>query len=324
VDGHEITSLQLDGSGNYLFNAYVPIVEPGKRHFEVVAEAVDGAVSRESFLVERAPDAKPEPVGQGQRRALIVGISRYANTSINLKYASEDARSLYRALTNRDLGPAAFRPDDIMLLLDEDATVSAINTGLRDFLQKARENDFVLFYFAGHGAPDPNRLQDLYLLAHDTDPNNIAGTGLLMSQVRDAISQIHARDVLVLSDACHSAGIANSSGSRGTEVNPIHQIFLDKLLHASGGLAILTASEAAQQSYENEKWGKHGVFTYYLLEGLRGAGDTDHDGIVSLGELMEYVRDQVRAATGSKQIPAIGTTSFDRQMPLTIVSPRSP
>jgi uncharacterized caspase-like protein len=255
--------------------------------------------------------------------ALIVGISKYQDPGMNLAYASDDARSLYQTLINPDLGPASFRPEDVELLLDDKATASAINTGLRDFLQKARENDFVVFYFAGHGAPDPNRLQDLYLLPHDTDPNNIAGTGLLMRHVREAIAQIPARDVLILSDACHSA--ANVAGSRaGTATNPIHQVFLDKLLHASGGLAILTASEAAQQSYENEKWGKHGVFTYYLLKGLRGEGDADHDGIVALGELMEYVRDQVRAATKSKQIPAIGPTSFDRQMPLLIVKPKSP
>src|SRR5262249_44229003 len=158
---------------------------------------------------------------------------------------------------------------------------------------------------------------DLYLLAHDTDPGNIAGTGLLMRHVREAIAEIPARDVLILSDSCHSAGIA-APGSRAGSENPIHQIFLDKLLHASGGLAILTASEAAQLSYENAKWGKHGVFTFFLLKGLSGEADADHDGIVSLGELMEYVRDQVRGATGSQQIPAIGPTSFDRQLPLVI------
>jgi len=109
---------------------------------------------------------------------------------------------------------------------------------------------------------------------------------------------------------------------RGVKENPIHQVFLEKLRHASGGLAILTASEAAQASYENAKWNKHGVFTYFLLQGLQGDADTDHDGIVSIGELMEYVRDQVRAATQFQQIPAIGPTSFDRQLPLSVVAPR--
>jgi hypothetical protein len=324
VDGNEITSLQPDGSGNYLFNAYVPIAQPGQRRFEVVAENVEGTVSRQTFAVERTADASPPPLGTGRRIALIVGISRYADPSIDLEYAAEDASALYQKLTDPALGPAAFQPDDVMLLLDGKATTAAITTGLREFLQKARENDFVLFFFAGHGAPDPNRLKDLYLLAHDTDPKNIAGTGLLMRHVREAIAEIPARDVLILSDACHSGGIGASDGMRAVTENPIHQVFLEKLRHSSGGMAILTASEAAQLSFENAKWEQHGVFTYFLLKGLRGEADEDHDGIVSLGEILEYVRDRVRSATNSQQIPAIGTTSFDRQMPLAIVASPPP
>jgi hypothetical protein len=326
VNGTEITSIQPNGSGNYRFNSYVPVIEPGQHRFEVVAENVEGTLARQSFTVERAPE---KPLGQpasgsGRRIALIIGISHYANPAINLQYASDDARSMYQLLTNPALGPAAFHPENVRLLLDEKATASAINTGLRDFLQKARENDFVLFFFAGHGAPDPNRLLDLYLLAHDTDPDNIAGTGLLMEHVRQSISQIPARDVLILSDACHGAGMGGVAGMRGVKDNPIHQAFLEKLRHASGGLAILTASEAAQASYENARWGKHGVFTHFLLQGLQGDADTDHDGIVSLDEIMEYVRERVRSATESRQIPAIGPTSFDRQLPLSIVIPNNP
>lgn len=326
VNGTEITSIQPNGSGNYRFNAYVPVIEPGQHRFEVVAENLEGTLARQSFTVERTPEKPlgPPASGSGRRIALIIGISRYANPAINLQYASDDARSMYQLLTNPALGPAAFHPEDVRLLLDEQATASAINTGLRDFLQKARENDFVLFFFAGHGAPDPNRLLDLYLLAHDTDPDNIAGTGLLMEHVRQSISQIPARDVLILSDACHGAGMGGVAGMRGVKDNPIHQAFLEKLRHASGGLAILTASEAAQASYENARWGKHGVFTHFLLQGLQGDADTDHNDIVSLDEIMEYVRDRVRSATESRQIPAIGPTSFDRQLPLSIVIPHNP
>jgi len=324
VDGHEITSIQKKDSGGYTFNATVPVKDPGQRHFEIVAENYENTVERQAFTIERTADVPLPSPGPGRRIALIVGISRYSNEQINLHYADEDAKAMYQLLTNPALGPAAFKKDDIVLLLDEKATATAINTGLRDFLQKARENDFVLFYFAGHGAPDPNRLKDLYLLAHDTDPENIAGTGLLMRDVLETISEIPARDVLVLADACHSAGMAGGSGMRDIKENAIHEAFLEKMHHASGGLAILTASEAAQASLENERWGKHGVFTYFLLKGLQGEADENHDGIVDLDEILEYVRANVRTATHSLQIPHIGPNSFDRQMPLAIVLPQRP
>jgi len=321
VDGQEITSVTPEGTDSYLFNAYVALPSAGRHRVEIVVENLRGGMARRAFDVERAVEIRPAEPGTGRRMALIVGVSRYADAAIDLAYAADDAKALYGVLTNPSLGPAAFRPEDVRLLVDGQATVKAINTGLREFLQRARENDFVLFFFAGHGAPDPNRPQDLYLLAHDTSAKDIAGTGLLMRHVREAIAEIAARDVLILTDACHSAGIAGpSTGGRSIEANPIHQAFLDKMQHASGGLAILTASEAAQLSQEDARWGHHGVFTHFLLQGLAGAADRNGDHIVTLGELMEYVRENVRRATHDEQIPAIGPTSFDRGLPLVIVS----
>src|SRR5262249_7527232 len=149
------------------------------------------------------------------------------------------------------------------------------------------ENDFVLFFFAGHGAPDPRHPQDLYLLAHDTRVKDLAGTGLLMRYVREDISKIAARDVLVLTDACHSAGMDDASGTRSLASNRVVPAFLAKMQHASGGLAIFTASEAAQLSQEDARWDNHGVFTHFLLQGLNGAADRNGDHIVTLGELIE-------------------------------------
>lgn len=83
------------------------------------------------------------------------------------------------------------------------------------------------------------------------------------------------------------------------------------------GIALLTSAEANEVALEDEKWGGgHGVFTYYLLEGMRGKAESSKDGIVSVGELFEYVRESVRKTTDNKQHPAIGTTLFDRNLPL--------
>jgi hypothetical protein len=318
INGTEITSIDGLGPGEYRFTAHVPLMEPGPRRIEIVATNQRGELGRESFVVDREETASPADPGRGRRIALIIGVSRYSDESIDLAYADDDARALRDLLVSPDLGPASFEPEDVRLLVDEEATVTAINVGLRDFLRRATEDDFVLFFFAGHGAPDPNRLQDLYLLAHDTDPDNIAGTGLLMRHVREAISSIRARGVLILTDSCHSGGIGGSSVERSIETNPIHHAFLDKMRHSSGGLAILTASEAAQKSIEEPSLG-HGLFTWYLIEALRGAADVNGDRVVTLGETMEHVREQVRRVTEGKQVPAIGPTSFDRQLPLAVV-----
>jgi len=66
---------------------------------------------------------------------------------------------------------------------------------------------------------------------------------------------------------------------------------------------MMTAAAANEFSLEDERWDGHGVFTYYLLEGLRGGGDGDGDGIVTFTELYDFVYSSVRNATEGRQNP---------------------
>lgn len=192
---------------------------------------------------------------------------------------------------------------------------------MRDFLQKPGENDIVFLFFACHGAPDPNRTDNLYLLTHDTDPERIASTALPMREIRDAAREnLRANKAIILADTCHSGGM-NFPGWRDVGNSTTARInnYLQDLQQASKGNVIFTSAEKNQLSREGERWGGgHGVFTHYLLEGLRGKADRDQNGIVTLGELLEYVREQVRVDTDDKQHPSI-STDFDRRLPITIV-----
>jgi uncharacterized caspase-like protein len=63
--------------------------------------------------------------------------------------------------------------------------------------------------------------------------------------------------------------------------------FLDRISQGKGRV-ILTASDANEVSAEKDDL-KHGVFTYYLLEGLRGKADYDKDGVITVDEVYRYV-----------------------------------
>ena len=109
-----------------------------------------------------------------ERWALIVGISKHKHSSIDLKYARRDAESLASVLQSPSGG--AFPKDHIMMLLDEQATTAGITGALRGFMKKPARDDLVIIYFASHGAPDPDRPKNVYLLTYDTDPQDIAST----------------------------------------------------------------------------------------------------------------------------------------------------
>jgi len=68
-------------------------------------------------------------------------------------------------------------------------------------------------------------------------------------------------------------------------------VFLERLTRSKGRV-IVTASRANEVSLELADLG-HGIFSHYLIQGIRGNGDLDRDGMVSLQELYQYLEQEV-------------------------------
>jgi uncharacterized caspase-like protein len=86
----------------------------------------------------------------------------------------------------------------------------------------------------------------------------------------------------------------------------VDDLFLERLTRSKGRV-IITASRPTELSIELSEFG-HGIFTYYLIQGLKGAADLNRDGIVTLQELYGYVEQQVSAksrAVGGNQHPVM-------------------
>ena len=113
--------------------------------------------------------------------------------------------------------------------------------------------------------------------------------------------------MVVFLDSCYSGAAGGRTfSSKKTRAGHVDDLFLERLAR-SKGRAILTASRPAEVSIELPELG-HGIFTYYLVQGLKGAGDLNRDGIVTLQELYEYVEQEVTKksrAVGGNQHPVM-------------------
>ena len=234
-----------------------------------------------------------------KRWAVVVGVGEYASDDIpDLEFAPADARAVKEFLESDAAGPF----DEVLYLENERATGAAMREALFVFLQQADWDDLVVIYYAGHGAPDPGRPDNLYLLPSDADLGSLAATGFPMWDVKTALRrQIAAERVLVIADACHSAGTADGEVVGGAEANEIAGGFQG--LFTPSRRLMMTAADTNEFSLEDERWGGHGVFTHFLLDGLRGAGDLDDNGIVTFTELFDHVSQNVRGATNGRQNP---------------------
>jgi hypothetical protein len=305
----------------------------------LTALAADGTVRQETRTVtlERpavaaVPPAPPTPPAPASRDgyAVVIGVGRYESPSIpSLRYTVADAEAMYRVLTET----AGFRKDRVLLLTDRSErkpTLRNIKYALGTFLARAaQKDDTVIVYFAGHGAPEVDQRgleRDglaKYLIPSDADPDDLFSTALPMDDLQTIFGRIEAERVVVFLDACYSGAAGGRTfASRKTRSVNVDDLFLERLTR-SKGRAIITASAPTEVSIELPELG-HGIFTYYLTEGLRGAGDLNRDGIVSLQELYEYVEQQVvrkSRSVGGNQHPVM-KGELEGVLPLTRVRAR--
>jgi helicase len=129
-----------------------------------------------------------------------------------------------------------------------------------------------------------------------------------MDELQTIFGRIEAERVVAFLDACYSGAArgGRTFSSKLTRAGNIDDLFLERLTR-SKGRAIVTASRTNEVSLELPELG-HGIFSYYLVNGLKGAADLNRDGIVSLQELYEYVEQQVSMksrSVGGNQHPVM-------------------
>ena len=117
--------------------------------------------------------------------ALIIGIDKYEYVK-NLDYAVEDAKSIKELLINN----FQFQDENIIFLLDEEATYMKIKKSLSKIIRNAGENDRILIFFAGHGLtldlPESGEMG--FLIPVDGEQDDLYGTSAkaLVIKLRDS------------------------------------------------------------------------------------------------------------------------------------------
>lgn len=140
----------------------------------------------------------------------------------------------------------------------------------------------LIFYYAGHGIPDEST-GEAYLLPVDGYGSNI-NTGYKLDNLYASLSSAPSRYTYVFLDACFSGAERGGSmiaSARGIAIRA-------KASAPKGNMVVFSAAQGDETAYPYKEKG-HGMFTYYLLKKLQESG-----GDVTLGELSDYVRSEVR------------------------------
>ncbi len=279
----------------------------GFNHFTVAATTATNDTGKRMLSLNRIHDT-------GRLWVVVIGVGEYENQAIpDLAYVRQDGQSIYDYYRDALQVPAG----QLLRLFDEQATQREILKLLGDTLRERATNpgDTVILYFAGHGmierdsgSSDADGLEK-YLVPWDADPKYLFSTAINMKKLREIFDRLVAERIIVLADTCFSG----AAGGRTLELessfrSSLTDDFLQSLVQGrhsvqGRGRLILTASGANEVAEERAALG-HGVFTYYLLEGLEGGADDNCDGLVTFDEIYRYTFREVSLETGGRQNPA--------------------
>lgn len=235
----------------------------------------------------------------GKKFAVVVGISDYKymkpaeetaqdGSLPDLKYAHRDAQEFEAFLKDSSISGEGW---EIKTFLDEKATQRNIMKTLTRTLARAEPQDLVYFFFSGHGRSPTDAPREVYLLTYESDPS-YEFSGLSYPQIRRLISNSPAKHVIAFIDACRSGVVGFGKGG-ATQTLFDQDVLGEQWARISGNKVIFTSGRSTQASWEDPRY-RLGVFTHFLLKGLRGGARDDlNKGFVDLGELYDYVKDNV-------------------------------
>lgn len=264
-------------------------------HKQILAEKDAGKTQRTvAAAPPAAPSATPVPAFESDievpsfllpeddtKFALVVGVENY-QTVAKAEHAVRDARAV-----KAHLKAAGYPERNILFLVDQQAGKSALDKYLDAWLPRnTDEHSTVLFYFSGHGAPDPEK-GEAYLMPWDADAKFTESTGYPVKRLYAKLNALKAKRVLVAMDACFSGSGPRSVIGKG--LRPL-VAKVDDGGAAAGRVGALTASASDEMTGSDEVSG-HGLFTYHLLKALNA-----RSGKATLQELFNALSPKVRDA----------------------------
>lgn len=206
--------------------------------------------------------------GKGKRLALVIGCGDYSGTH---EFPRSTGGASAEAIHETLVGRVGVAPEDAVLLADCDGpdarppTLAAVRSALGGVLDRARPEDTVFVYFAGHAL---RALGRTYLETRESREADPAGTAIDTEWLHSTVRASKAGIKVVWLDACF-AGLP--------ALRPEIQ----------AGEYTLTACAAEEICVELA--GKFNLMTYFLVQGLCAGGSEPALG-VSWKQLATFVR----------------------------------
>jgi hypothetical protein len=238
---------------------------------------------------------------------LTVGITKYRDKALDqgARFAAQDAMKIKEHFEL--YGAKHYRLVYVRGLQNEEATRSKIEEEMRVFASRIEPNDVFVLYLAGFAAAFERNYHFIPYEARYINTQKLREESIGQDSLRKLLAGVNTRNALVLLDTCSLSAFGEQRA-----------VLIDKVaigqLGSLTGRALIAAAADDKMAQDGEE--NHGVFTFALLKGLRGAADNNKNGIIEVKELADYVVKTVPEITKRKwdderyPFSEIGTASF--------------
>lgn len=286
--------------------------------FEPLPQVVSSAPASSTPAPASSTPAPGSAIGRGTLRpvrekwALVIGISQFRDTGIRaLRYTSKDAKNFAALLKDPNVG--RFKPQNVSLLTDEQATERNIRAEIGRLMDRAQSDDLVVCYISTHGSPRNTGQSGVnYIVTHDTDVKNLYSTSLAMISLVDDISRrIRAQRIVLFLDTCYSGAVAGATSLGGDVAMGAKSIEMVAgsegpnilgRIDATTGRIIISASKDSELSWESDKL-QNSIFTYYLMEALK-----QQNGQATIEQIYQRIKDDVSKRVQQERGPGVSQT----------------
>ena len=233
--------------------------------------------------VDELPSIKAKP--NKNAYAIVIGIENYRQKLPKADFAVSDAKLMSEYLT----GAMGYPEENVVMLVNDHAALGDFVKYFEKWLpNNVEKGSTVLVYYSGHGAPDP-KTGGAYLVPYDGDPSFIAETGYSLKRMYDALGRLPAKEIVVALDSCFSGAGGRSVIAKG--MRPL-VMNIQGSQSLSGNITVLSASAGDQISATYDEKG-HGLFTYFMLKGIKNEDVVRPDGSIKMDDLFGYIKPQV-------------------------------
>jgi WD40 repeat protein len=293
---------------------------PGKNKIQISVLNQSGAESFKQTLnvISTVKNTKPNLY------IVSIGVSKHKDQRYDLNYADKDAKDFAQTFNKSNI----YNTINSLVLVNDEVTVTGLQQ-IKPFLSKAKVNDVVMLFVAGHGVLDNDF--NYYFASYDMNFNKPAQKGIPYEMIEQLLDGIKPLKKLLLIDTCHSGELDKEEVEETDDAedsengdlifravgknvavkdNPLglkstnelmKSLFTD--LRKGTGATVISSSGGAEYSLEGGEF-QNGLFTYCLLQGLlHKKADLNKDKIITVSEIQKYVSDEVSKLSNGLQTP---------------------